>query len=125
MKLNSLSIAQWHQWLRYTRSNPPSVAEQYADVQRLTQLKQLAQLADERWASKPSYLDAPETTSQPAPTTLPKDGGGYVGDNRAEAAAAIGVRGPKAENPWNANRGGPSEKWQPESWKPAPTQNRD
>ena len=53
----------WHQWLRRTRSSPPSIQEQQADVTRQIQLKQRAQLADERWAAKPSVLDKPRRGS--------------------------------------------------------------
>ncbi|OGM46899.1 hypothetical protein ABOM_004425 [Aspergillus bombycis] len=63
---------QWHQWLRYVRAEPPSVQEQQQDVLRQIQIKQLARLADERWASKPSYLDMPQT-KQPAPATQTTD----------------------------------------------------
>ena len=83
----------WHQWLRHTRLDAPSTEEQQADVQRQLQLKQLAQLADERWASKASYLDAPKETAQPAPATVARDPGGYT-------------------------KGGPGERWQPKSWNP-------
>ncbi|KAL9007439.1 MAG: hypothetical protein Q9173_007293, partial [Seirophora scorigena] len=55
---------QWHQWLRYTRSAPPSMQELQIDVQRKAQLKQLAAAADARWASKPSVLDAPRRRNQ-------------------------------------------------------------
>ncbi|PLB40087.1 uncharacterized protein BDW47DRAFT_5778 [Aspergillus candidus] len=60
---------QWHQWLRHVRREPPSIQEQQQDVLRQMQIKQLARLADERWASKPSYLDKPATNATPAPAT--------------------------------------------------------
>lgn len=47
----------WHQWLRHVRDTPPSVDEQVADVHRQTQTRQLAQLADARWAAKPRFED--------------------------------------------------------------------
>ncbi|KAF2659917.1 hypothetical protein K491DRAFT_688777 [Lophiostoma macrostomum CBS 122681] len=50
---------QWIQWLRHTRFEPPSLAEQQADVVRQAQMKMLAAQADARWAAKPSALDAP------------------------------------------------------------------
>jgi NADH dehydrogenase [ubiquinone] 1 alpha subcomplex assembly factor 2 len=50
---------QWVQWLRQTRFEPPSLAEQQADVVRQAQMKMLAAQADARWAAKPSMLDAP------------------------------------------------------------------
>lgn len=68
---NRCLLAQWHQWLRYVREHPPSLQEQQGDLVRQAQLKQLARLADERWASKPSYLDAPRQPQeqQPHPAT--------------------------------------------------------
>jgi len=64
---------QWHQWLRYVREHPPSVQEQQEDLLRQVQLKKLAQLADERWASQPSYLDPPQDprVQQSSPATKP------------------------------------------------------
>lgn len=50
---------QWHQWLRHTRSDPPSIQEQQADVVRQVQLKHNAMLADQRWANKERYLEEP------------------------------------------------------------------
>lgn len=121
------------------------------DVQRQIQLKQLVQLADERWAAKASYLDAPENTEQLRPATLPRDPGGYVGntDGLGEEGVSNAVAGAldKAEeevepekrkderrsktgekqqkdNPWKVHQGEPSEKWQPEAWKPGPAARR-
>ncbi|KAI8942796.1 hypothetical protein NX059_000839 [Plenodomus lindquistii] len=50
----------WMQWLRHTRYDPPSVAEQRLDMQRQERIKVLAAQADARWAAKPSALDAPD-----------------------------------------------------------------
>ncbi|MCJ1471463.1 hypothetical protein MMC13_000102 [Lambiella insularis] len=126
---------QWHQWLRHTRADPPSIHEQQSDVQRQVQLKQLARLADERWAAKPSFLDAPKTTSQPSPATLPRDPGGYVGQTEPHEKEGVRnhisstieteppIRNPEASpkekaDPWKNNRGNPGEKWQPTAWTP-------
>ncbi|KAK3938491.1 NADH-ubiquinone oxidoreductase assembly factor N7BML [Diplogelasinospora grovesii] len=49
----------WHQWLRHTRPDPPSITEQTAEVARQERMKVLAAAADARWAAKPSYIDAP------------------------------------------------------------------
>jgi len=68
---------------------PPTLDEQYADVQRQIQLRQLAQLADERWASKPSFLDAPRYQA-PRPATQRGDPGGYTG--KTEPQGKEGVR---------------------------------
>lgn len=120
-----IHIAQWHQWLRHTRYEAPSIEEQQADVVRRTQMKQLAQLADERWASKPSFLAKPQPSPEPA--TKPRDPGGYV--SQTESAEKEGVRnavdsstGTGAKHGkdalWTQTAAGPSEKWQPESWSP-------
>jgi NADH dehydrogenase [ubiquinone] 1 alpha subcomplex assembly factor 2 len=50
---------QWHQWLRHTRNDPPSLTEQSQDLIRQRNLKRLAAEADARWAAKQSVLDAP------------------------------------------------------------------
>jgi NADH dehydrogenase [ubiquinone] 1 alpha subcomplex assembly factor 2 len=48
------------QWLRHTRFDPPTVAEQHQDLIRQERMKTLAAQADARWASKASALDAPD-----------------------------------------------------------------
>ena len=48
------------QWLRHTRFEPPTIAEQQQDIMRQDRMKVLASQADARWASKPSALDAPD-----------------------------------------------------------------
>ncbi|KAH8909861.1 hypothetical protein BR93DRAFT_924868 [Coniochaeta sp. PMI_546] len=50
----------WHQWLRHTRHEPPSVDEQTAELLRQERIKYLAAQADARWAARPSVLDGPE-----------------------------------------------------------------
>ncbi|MCJ1360274.1 MAG: hypothetical protein MMC33_010277 [Icmadophila ericetorum] len=131
------TTAQWHQWLRHTRQDPPSVSEQQYDLQRQSQLKQLAQLADERWASKPSFLDAPKTAAKPGPAMLPRDKGSYVGQTEPaekeglrNAVGGVGEVGdiPETsldknlkENPWQKSRKGRAgEDWQPGAWTPRP-----
>ena len=49
----------WHQWLRHTRDQPPTLTEQSQDLIRQRQLKVLAAEADARWNAKESFLDAP------------------------------------------------------------------
>jgi NADH dehydrogenase [ubiquinone] 1 alpha subcomplex assembly factor 2 len=48
------------QWLRHTRPDPPTIAEQQHDLRRRETIKLLAARADQRWAEKPSALDAPD-----------------------------------------------------------------
>ena len=71
----------------------------------------------------------PKTTSQAAPATVPRDAGGYKGQTEEESREGVrsAVEGTeeqqekgKKQNPWEVNRGGPSEKWQPSAWKPGP-----
>ena len=113
-------LAQWHQWLRYTRPSPPSVAEQRSDAVRQVELKRLAQAADERWASKPSVLDKPRTIAERLP----------AGDS-AETEEILHERGEERkwkdaeeprekqeESPWKGTRGNPGENWQPQAWAP-------
>lgn len=139
------TTAQWHQWLRYVRPNPPSIQEQRLDVTRQEQVKHLARLADERWASKPSYLDKPQShqpgpamrtsdqTLNPSPQHAPDESSPGVSNavksEEEDAAAGAGQgtgqgqdqsqeKQTKKEDPW-ARAKGPSENWQPESWAPS------
>ncbi|KAF2156082.1 hypothetical protein K461DRAFT_318701 [Myriangium duriaei CBS 260.36] len=134
---------QWHQWLRHTRTDAPSVQEQQFDLIRQDRVKQLAAEADARWASQPSFLDAP-TKQQPAPAIGVKDPGGYI--QQTEPTETEGVRSavgspeevagstqgrPKDEGKFKGKakdkgsspfkrpqQGAPGEGWQPQSWSP-------
>ncbi|EAU36480.1 predicted protein [Aspergillus terreus NIH2624] len=125
---------QWHQWLRYLRPNPPSIEEQKNDLIRQAQIKHLARLADERWASKPSYLDKPQRQS-PAPATgttdatlnppTRQDGGvaaSAIGDSAPDSTTKDEAAPAQDKDPWAKARGGPSENWQPEAWTPKTAQ---
>lgn len=137
---------QWTQWLRHTRFDPPSLAEQRADVVRQENIKVLAAAADARWASKPSMLDPPDK-QQPAQMLTSRDPSTGVAQTGAVDTSNINVqeRSPKIvgdasrgntsanympesepkDSPWKkATRGGPSEDWQPQSWTPSPTRKR-
>lgn len=108
-------------------------------------MRQLASDADARWAEKESFLDAP-SKQQPAPAIGVKDPAGYMHNNQTEPEQNEGVRsavGDESEvkaatqgktkdegrfkgktkdkdaNPWaKAQKGGPGEGWQPDSWSP-------
>ncbi|GAD99740.1 hypothetical protein CPC735_015420 [Paecilomyces variotii No. 5] len=127
---------QWHQWLRYVRSEAPTIEEQQQDLIRQMQLKKLAQLADERWASKPSYLDKPQT-QQPAPALRTSDATMSDQGRPAPAPEQTGVRnavedqaglqqkGGKtkaAKNPWAKQTGVPGADFEPEAWTPKASQ---
>ena len=125
---------QWHQWLRYTRPEPPSLLELQHDVQRQANLKRLARAADERWAAKPSVLDKPRrdnqelaigdgdikgTVGQQGETA---EGRGLDPVERQEAIETKrqegGAKG--KENPWTVRQGKAGEDWKPEAWSPGP-----
>lgn len=123
---------QWHQWLRYTRPEPPSLPELQYDVQRQANLKQLARAADERWAAKPSVLDKPRrgnqelaigdgemrgTVGQKGETG---EGKGVTGAERQEAVEKKKREGGEKgkENPWKVRQGKAGEDWKPEAWSP-------
>lgn len=96
--------------------------EQQADVDRQRQLKYLAQVADERWASKPSFLDKPKDQVQTAPEQNRQN------DIKKETESTGGVKSavdtpdvkPTKENPWAKRAGNPGQDWQPEAWTPGP-----
>jgi NADH dehydrogenase [ubiquinone] 1 alpha subcomplex assembly factor 2 len=87
---------QWHQWLRHTRADPPSLDEQTADVRRRREMSVLAAQADARWAAKRQVGAPPEGESAP---------------RGAEAGG-----GEQREDPWKRARRNPGEEWQPEAW---------
>jgi len=72
----------WHQWLRHTRRDPPSLTEQAQDVARLENLKVLAAQADARWAAKGRIVGPPAGERAPQ---VPLFGGGM-----AMGGAAVG-----------------------------------
>ncbi|KAG9254976.1 uncharacterized protein F5Z01DRAFT_63363 [Emericellopsis atlantica] len=115
---------QWHQWLRYTRNDPPSVGEQKDDVARQARMRVLAAEADARWAAKPRVMDAPgQQSGQPSPALQsPGAKGPLKQDERQEEKTTQQQQNTKAkekEDPWAAHRSsGPSENWQPEAWTP-------
>ncbi|KAL2122947.1 hypothetical protein VTJ04DRAFT_3402 [Mycothermus thermophilus] len=91
----------WHQWLRHTRADPPSLEEQAAEVERQARIKVLAAQADARWEAKPRLTDAPTAAPGEVPG-LPGVGGavremmtgasrrGHAEGAELEAAEAIG-----------------------------------
>ena len=134
---------QWHQWLRHTRPDPPSLGEQRGDEARRGRLRVLAAQADARWEAKPRLVGEPGGASAPM---LPRPGGGDVIREGAEAGGAEqqkpaeeqekllekqekkqAERQGEAENddPWaQAKSRGPTESWQPSAWDPAAKKNR-
>ncbi|KAI9645197.1 hypothetical protein NHQ30_005931 [Ciborinia camelliae] len=129
---------QWHQWLRHTRADAPSIEELVGDVARQERLKILARQADERWNAKASFLERPKSNGL-APRI--GDGEGRAddvvrgsgemekedvvatekparGDIRHDAEAQPREEKKYKDDPWKKAKGGPSEEWQPRAWDP-------
>ncbi|EXJ88731.1 hypothetical protein A1O1_05663 [Capronia coronata CBS 617.96] len=121
---------QWHQWLRQTRADAPTLQEQAADLQRQALLKQNARLADARWAAKARYIEEPKPAST---SSLPGD---PVTDRpSAESIQRQAPTSPKskstvetptpfpkeapAKTPKDAGAN-PGAAWQPQAWAPGP-----
>ncbi|KAK0674215.1 hypothetical protein QBC41DRAFT_309588 [Cercophora samala] len=132
----------WHQWLRHTRPNPPTIEEQQLDVLRQERLKILAAEADKRWEAKPRYIEDNNNTTvvgkdQTKPAlegsgmwvekkkleeTVPKEVKReevWEGMKRqAERGETLVQGGKKKVDPWKQKRAGPGEEWQPKGWTP-------
>lgn len=113
----------WHQWLRYTREQPPSIEEQQNEVIRQARMKHLASAADARWEAKPRLTDAPgAATGQRAPTL------GSAEHTKEASKGPVAEKGVNVEgaqekadaaDPWaKAKAQSPGEKWQPTAWDP-------
>ena len=103
----------WHQWLRYTREDPPSLAEQQGDVTRQERMKHLAAEADARWEAKPRVMEdaapSPQLEQANASAAQPDSTQPNEGKHKKQ----------EPEDPWaKARPQGPGEKWQPEAWNP-------
>jgi NADH dehydrogenase [ubiquinone] 1 alpha subcomplex assembly factor 2 len=96
--------------------------EQQADVARQRQLKYLAQAADERWASKPSFLDKPKNQVQTAPEQNHQNDAKKEIENTGGVKSAVDTPDvkPTKENPWAKHARNPGQDWQPEAWTPGP-----
>ncbi|KAM3553632.1 hypothetical protein MY1884_006567 [Beauveria asiatica] len=143
--LSSVKVGPlWHQWLRYTRRDPPSLDEQRADVARRARVKQLAADADARWAAKPRVMEDPlpgqkqalptaaaeaATTTTTTTTTTTRTSAQDPVTLRAESKQKRKTQRVEAEDgaeeavdpkdPWKQARSrGPSEDWQPQAWSP-------
>ncbi|KAF1957187.1 hypothetical protein CC80DRAFT_411775 [Byssothecium circinans] len=138
---------QWMQWLRHTRFDPPSIADQQADIYRQDRMKVLAAEADARWAAKPSALDAPDK-QQPVHMLESRDpDAGIKQSSDKEVRASTSeeqdvieeqqtgdaptvktrkyMRTEPKDSPWKqAAKGNPGDEWQPTSWSPGPARRR-
>lgn len=100
---------QWHQWLRHTRAEAPSLQEQASDITRQAQLKHNAALADARWAAKAKYIEKPQPPPEQiqSPTSATAQGRG--GSSRTEEEQ-------KSDTQKTAIN--PGSDYQPEAWVP-------
>ncbi|KAL2821963.1 hypothetical protein BJX63DRAFT_176517 [Aspergillus granulosus] len=116
---------QWHQWLRYVRSEPPSTKEQQDDIQRRQRILLLAEMHRQKWEAERSQLDAP-ATQQSGPATRTSDPtitaaapGKVPGADAPRTKEPGRTRASTAkEDPSFRPKDAPGEKWQPESWTP-------
>ena len=97
--------------------------EQQLDIQRQSDLKVLAQRADERWASKPSVLDKPRRGNMElgvgdgeAVGTVGKQGETGVGQDTVPRQEREKEREKDAKE--MAKGKNPGDGWQPEAWSP-------
>ncbi|EXJ56412.1 hypothetical protein A1O7_06755 [Cladophialophora yegresii CBS 114405] len=125
--LSSLSDVQispqWHQWLRYTRYDAPTMQEQAADVQRQAQLKIGARLADERWAARAKYIEKPKPAA-----TVALAGDPLLDRIDAQNDPTQSPQGEKMKNHIESNENqmrkaketatNPGSTWTPEAWSP-------
>jgi len=133
----------WMQWLRHTRLDPPTIAEQQMDQERQERIKVLAARADARWAAKPSALDTPDR-QQPVQMLQNRDpdrgvvqtdvslrgregtrAAGQQDSGRHKWAASESARTEGEvrkedvkHSPWDTAH--QSQEWQPTGWNPAP-----
>ncbi|KAK1637212.1 hypothetical protein BDP81DRAFT_220359 [Colletotrichum phormii] len=121
----------WHQWLRYTREDPPTLEEQTREAFRQERMKVLSAQADARWEAKPRLTDAPGqqtgqplpsmNTAQSQPTALELEAANTNAKTteppKEEAKPATDAKKKYGKDPW-AKASGPSEGWQPEAWVP-------
>ncbi|KAK0622970.1 hypothetical protein B0T14DRAFT_564377 [Immersiella caudata] len=107
----------WHQWLRNTRKDPPSLDEQKADVARRERMKMLAAQADARWAAKESLLGTADKA--PALEGMKADEGGSREEMWRKMQQEQRQGGVEGKDPWRQTApSGPGEQWQPRAWRP-------
>lgn len=94
----------WHQWLRNTRADPPSLEEQAADIARQERMKVLAAQADARWAAKASVTGS----KAEAPGRLMGQSVPALGKNMAEGTGSEQLSGQSSKG--KADDGTESEK---------------
>lgn len=120
---------QWHQWLRHTRPEAPSMEEQQSDIMRQVQLKHNARLADERWAAKARYIEKPKPNPQPMLAGDVRIDAGkqhLEGDDSPSAKKTPGMKDP-IEDPFEKAKQlgiNPSTAYEPEGWTPGATRKR-
>ncbi|CAM1505518.1 Fc.00g111550.m01.CDS01 [Cosmosporella sp. VM-42] len=127
--LSSVKVSPlWHQWLRHTRQEPPSLDEQQGDVVRQARMKFLAAEADARWEAKPRVMDVPGgATGQRLPILESQDAAQEVAveEVKPKETKPVEEDAGKSQDPWaKAKAQGPSENWQPSSWNPTPAKKR-
>lgn len=118
---------QWHQWLRYTRPEAPTLEEQTLEAARQDRIRVLAAQADARWEAKERVVADPrgrEELPNKGPAVPSVEGVKDTGSPEISTATGAAGHGEtvgekvKKEDPWA--KAGQSEGWQPEAWSPTP-----
>lgn len=127
---------QWHQWLRYTREEPPSLGELREDVVRQERMRILAREADRRWEMEKRRLEGGKRTDvegegkerkilvSAGGEIVENDGGERMVDDESKKGEP-GLKRKQETSPWKRrDRGTPGDEFQPEAWMPSSLKNR-
>ncbi|UKZ59343.1 uncharacterized protein TrAtP1_000656 [Trichoderma atroviride] len=121
---------QWHQWLRHTRREAPTMDEQRAELVRQERMKLLAAEADARWEAKPRVMEAPREEEPARRLPLAEERAQQPVEGEDTKTTATRKEKPSqaakqdedkadAKDPWaRARAQGPGENWQPTAWNP-------
>ncbi|KAK5664012.1 hypothetical protein OQA88_226 [Cercophora sp. LCS_1] len=103
----------WHQWLRNTRKDPPTLEEQEADVIRQERMKMLAAEADARWETKGRLVGSPAgAPGQPMGQPVPVLGTGIAeGTGSDELSGRVPKEEPAKSDEVKDAKGSREETW--------------
>ena len=112
---------QWHQWLRFTRSEAPTTDELWADEVRKEGMKGLVAGVEQRWREGKKRVSG---TAEDARSIQKPDEPGPTGNAMAAQEQEQQIPKPthkeKEPSPWDrADRKTPGEAFQPEAWTPS------
>ncbi|KAK6355813.1 hypothetical protein TWF718_000194 [Orbilia javanica] len=127
---------QWHQWLRATRVEPPTIQELQDEITRQKIMVERARLADERWAKAGTLLKKPGEKEirklQASAMATEASDGSLIGRIKEREEERVAVKVGKEttvqdmeerlkverEKREKGRPSGPSEGFQPAAWAP-------